>query len=126
MQVGALTNDATEDGGRGNRLIVFARYPEPGRAKTRLIPALGPQRAADVQRDMTRHTLRWVGELAKSEGVSMEMRFAGGDVAAMQALFAANGCYRPQAPGDLGERMSAAVEAAFDDGARRVVIVGTD
>ena len=38
------------------RLIVFTRYPEPGRSKTRLIPALGLDGAADLHRRMARHT----------------------------------------------------------------------
>ncbi|GAC1380996.1 MAG: hypothetical protein NVSMB30_28790 [Hymenobacter sp.] len=33
---------------------------------------------------------------------------------------------RCQAPGDLGERMAAAFAAAFEAGARRVAIIGTD
>ena len=33
----------------GKRLIIFTRYPVPGRTKTRLIPTLGPQGAADLQ-----------------------------------------------------------------------------
>jgi glycosyltransferase A (GT-A) superfamily protein (DUF2064 family) len=28
------------------RLVIFTRYPEPGKAKTRLIPALGAEGAA--------------------------------------------------------------------------------
>ena len=31
------------------RVLIFAKAPEPGRVKTRLIPALGPQAAADLQ-----------------------------------------------------------------------------
>ena len=38
-------------------LIVFTRYPQPGRAKTRLIPALGAEGAAELQRQMTRVTV---------------------------------------------------------------------
>ena len=38
-------------------LIVFTRYPEPGQTKTRLIPALGAQSAAQLQRAMTENTL---------------------------------------------------------------------
>ena len=36
-----------------DRLIVFGRYPVPGRTKTRLIPELGPAGAADLQRQLT-------------------------------------------------------------------------
>ncbi|MHB8202524.1 MAG: hypothetical protein ACYDHG_02330 [Desulfomonilaceae bacterium] len=31
-------------------IIIFCRYPVPGKTKTRLIPALGPQGAADYHR----------------------------------------------------------------------------
>jgi hypothetical protein len=43
-------------------LIIFTRYPLPGKAKTRLIPAIGAEAAAQLQRKMTEHTLRqaWI------------------------------------------------------------------
>jgi len=34
-------------------LVLFTRLPRPGRAKTRLIPALGAEGAAELQRRMT-------------------------------------------------------------------------
>jgi len=34
------------------RLIIFTRYPEPGTTKTRMIPELGVEGAADLQRRM--------------------------------------------------------------------------
>jgi glycosyltransferase A (GT-A) superfamily protein (DUF2064 family) len=36
-----------------NHLIIFTRFPEPGKTKTRLIPALGPEKAAELQQKMT-------------------------------------------------------------------------
>jgi Multi-copper polyphenol oxidoreductase laccase len=39
------------------RLIVFTRYPEAGKTKTRLIPVLGAEGAAKLQCQMTEHTL---------------------------------------------------------------------
>jgi glycosyltransferase A (GT-A) superfamily protein (DUF2064 family) len=39
------------------RLIVFTRYPEPGTTQTRLIPVLGPEGAAELQRRMTHQTV---------------------------------------------------------------------
>ena len=38
-------------------LIIFTRYPEPGKTKSRFIPALGPHCAAQLQHEMTLHTL---------------------------------------------------------------------
>lgn len=39
-------------------LLVFTRCPEPGRVRTRLIPALGPTGAARLHQRLTAHTLR--------------------------------------------------------------------
>ena len=39
------------------RLIVFTRFPEPGTTKTRLVPPLGADGAAELQRRMTRRVL---------------------------------------------------------------------
>lgn len=39
------------------RIIVFAKAPQPGLAKTRLIPALGPEGAARLAERMLRHTV---------------------------------------------------------------------
>ncbi len=51
-----------------DRLIIFGRYPVPGRTKTRLIPALGPAGAADLQRRLTETILETVRRFAKTWG----------------------------------------------------------
>lgn len=38
-------------------LIIFTRYPEAGKTKTRLIPALGTVGAANLQQEMTEYTI---------------------------------------------------------------------
>jgi glycosyltransferase A (GT-A) superfamily protein (DUF2064 family) len=47
--------------GRGGmtepRLVLFTRFPTPGQAKTRLIPALGAEGAAALHRHLTERTL---------------------------------------------------------------------
>ncbi|HEY9554022.1 TIGR04282 family arsenosugar biosynthesis glycosyltransferase [Allosphingosinicella sp.] len=42
----------------GARIIIFAKAPVPGHAKTRLIPALGPEGAAELARRMLFDTCR--------------------------------------------------------------------
>lgn len=108
------------------RLIVFARAAEPGRAKTRLIPALGAEGAARLQDRMTAHTLRWADELRAARGTDVEVRYTGGPRATMQQRFGSSRRYEPQAEGDLGQRMLDAFEAARRDGVERAILVGTD
>ena len=108
------------------RLVIFTRLPEPHKTKTRLIPALGPEGAAEMQREMTLYTLTRVREFAARYPVSVEVRFEGGDAEKMAACFGNDLSYRPQGPGDLGRRMAAAFAEAFDEGTERTVIIGTD
>jgi rSAM/selenodomain-associated transferase 1 len=107
-------------------LCVFTRCPEPGRVKTRLIPALGEAGAAALHADMVHHTLTWARELARTDAVMIEMRYHGGSADRMRAGFGPGLNCVPQGPGDLGARMSRAADAVFGRNVGRFVIVGTD
>src|SRR3954468_23380281 len=109
-----------------NRLIVFARYPEPGRAKTRLIPAIGADAAARLQHQMTLHTLAQVDRLPAARAVEVELHYAGGTEPALRHLYGPGRRYRAQADGDLGHRLTAATTQAFAEGWEQVAVIGTD
>ena len=112
--------------GSHDRLIVFTRYPEPGRTKTRLIPALGAEGAADLQRRMTERLLYGLGQSSHSISFHIEIRFDGGNKALMRQWLGSNYIYTTQGSGKLGHRMEAAMKDGFSSGAKAVVIVGTD
>ncbi|MGI0485806.1 TIGR04283 family arsenosugar biosynthesis glycosyltransferase [Pantanalinema rosaneae CENA516] len=107
-------------------LIVFTRYPKPGKAKTRLIPALGETGAAELHRQMAEHTLNQARDLRSPRPITIAVRFTGGDESQMSAWLGADVEYCPQGTGDLGDRLSEAFIAAFDRKFRSVVIIGTD
>ncbi|MEA1948673.1 MAG: TIGR04283 family arsenosugar biosynthesis glycosyltransferase [Thermodesulfobacteriota bacterium] len=107
-------------------LIVFTRYPEPGKTKTRLIPMLGAESAADLQRKMTEHTLLQVKRLPTRCELSVEIRYDGGDKNLMQNWLGQDFDYRPQGSGNLGLRMKCSLEDSFRAGATEAVIIGTD
>jgi uncharacterized protein len=107
----------------GKCLLVFTRYPEPGTTKTRLIPALGPEGAADLHRRMAEQT---VAEAKKLSEVTIEVQFVGGDRGRMQSWLGDELCYQPQSSGDLGDRLSEAFRLAFDRAADSVIAIGTD
>lgn len=110
----------------GQRLIIFTRYPEPGKTKTRLIPVLGPDGASALQRRMTERILGVVKQLAKSRSVSIEVRYEGGGEHLIQQWLGPNIIYSSQTEGDLGQRMAVAFNEAFQTGMDKVVLVGTD
>ncbi len=116
------------------RLIVFTRYPEPGKAKTRLIPVLGAEGAADLHRQMTEYTISQVRQLQPGSFVSIEVYFTGSDTPdgklrdriSFQNWLGADLIYHPQGEGDLGSRMAQAFSNAFSSGINSAIIIGTD
>jgi len=109
------------------RLIIFTRYPKPGQVKTRLIPALGAEGAANFHREMTEHTLSQVKKFRSTHPLSVEVYFSGGQQQQeMQGWLGSDLVYRPQCSGDLGSRMAQALSKAFQESIDRVVIIGTD
>ena len=111
---------------RAQRIIVFGRYPEPGRTKTRLIQALGPTGAADLHRRMTEETVNKVKEMASQRSIDVEFCFEGGSLGKMRRWLGSGMIFSHQDSGDLGERMYLSFRKAFHKGCRRVVLLGTD
>ncbi len=107
------------------RLIIFTRYPVPGSTKTRLIPALGAEGAADLQRQMTEHTLAAINSLINDE-VMLQVRYEGGEESDMKGWLGDDISFMSQGEGDLGDRMNSAFTGSFREGFEKVVVIGTD
>lgn len=114
------------DRDRQARLILFTRYPEPGRTKTRLIPALGAKGAATLQQRMSELLVARMAEFAANFPASPEIRYAGGNQQAMEDWLSSDIPCLPQGEGDLGERLHRAFAQAFAQGAQKVVVIGAD
>lgn len=106
------------------RIIIFAKAPAPSLAKTRLIPALGAQGAAELARRMLLHTLNealaaGVGrvELCVTPGI--------GDAAWGVVALPAGIEVTEQGEGDLGARLARAAQRAIERG-EAVLLIGTD
>ena len=104
---------------------VFSRAPIPGQTKTRLIPALGPEGAADLATRMLRHALR-VAVQAQLGPVTL---WAAGDAQHPLLLELAEEAgvhVRPQVEGDLGERMHQALVAMQSTSIPHAMVIGSD
>jgi rSAM/selenodomain-associated transferase 1 len=107
-----------------SRLLVFTRVPRAGQVKTRLIPQLGAQGAADFHARLIHHCLQTVSRAGLCP----------------VELWCAPSCHDPffqncreyygvelydQTQGELGERMHAALGSALAR-AESAVLIGTD
>jgi rSAM/selenodomain-associated transferase 2/rSAM/selenodomain-associated transferase 1 len=108
------------------RIIFFTRYPQAGKVKTRLIPALGPAGACDLHRRLTESALAQVRRLSLIRPVFIEVCFEGDSSKAMQEWLGMDLYYSVQNSGDLGARMDRAFQRAFQEGYRAVVLIGSD
>ncbi len=108
------------------RLIVFTRYPEPGKTKTRLIPAIGADGAAELHQRMTEDTILRADALARNRALAVEIRYDGCDEQRIAQWLGKERDYAAQGDGDLGDRQARAFAESFARGTERVVVVGTD
>ncbi|MGB3298745.1 MAG: TIGR04282 family arsenosugar biosynthesis glycosyltransferase [Phormidesmis sp.] len=124
-------------------LFVFTRFPQPGHTKTRLIPAVGAVGAANLQRQMTEHLLNrfqnfcWQTSFQaepadQSPALALQVHFTGGTTAQMLSWLGNQQTSElayslvPQCSGDLGERLSFALDRGFAKGLTPIVVVGSD
>ncbi|MCS6852365.1 MAG: TIGR04282 family arsenosugar biosynthesis glycosyltransferase [Gemmataceae bacterium] len=104
-------------------LGVLAKWPQPGRVKTRLAAGTSPEWAAAVAAALLRDSLeRWSAVSARRVLVYAPRE----SQAAFAELAAGRFALVPQVEGDLGERMAAFFRDQFAAGARAVILLGTD
>lgn len=106
------------------RIVIFAKAPQPGLAKTRLIPALGAQGAAALAQRLLANTLHEA--LAADIGrVELCVTPAATDPVWQSITIPDEVQWTDQGDGDLGERMARAAKRVIDDG-KPVLLIGTD
>jgi rSAM/selenodomain-associated transferase 1 len=105
------------------RIVIFAKAPVPGKAKTRLIPALGAEGAARLAANMLTHTVTQaisagVGEPELCATPSPDTpEWAGVRPPGIRMI--------DQGHGDLGERLSRAA-ARVIGASERILLIGSD
>ena len=109
---------------RATQLIVMAKAPVPGQAKTRLAPALGADGAARLAATMLEHTIQ---QALGAQLGDVVLACAPDTTHAAFAALARRGGVRlvAQGDGDLGARMQRLIASALA-GAHRAIVIGTD
>lgn len=106
-------------------LIICSRYPRQGHCKTRLIPHLGAEQAAELQKKMTEKLVLVADHLRRNSAVSVSLFYSDGDESLMNAWLGPR-TYVAQQGNDLGQRMEHAFGYVFSKGYQEVILVGSD
>jgi len=118
------THTPTHAGTLPITIVIMAKVPVPGRVKTRLIPAVGPEGAAEIARQLLHQTIDLVEQL---KGTKTILAVAPSDqLEQMANVIGRPISMIPQGEGDLGRRLARVFRTAFEQGAQGVLVVGTD
>ena len=108
-------------------ILLFVKYPEPGKVKTRLAATLGAEMAADIYRRLVAAVVAGL-----PDGDDLIVVFDPPERRAqveewLQSLLAERRAdFTAQAAGDLGVRLERAFADAFDQGFGKVAVIGSD
>lgn len=106
------------------RIIIFAKAPLAGFAKTRLIPAMGASGAAELARHMLLHTVK-AALSSEADTVELCMTPHPHDEAWAQMSLPKDLILTDQGSGDLGERLARAAQRGLSQN-EAVLLIGTD
>jgi rSAM/selenodomain-associated transferase 1 len=105
------------------RIVIFAKAPMPGKVKTRLIPALGAEGAAELAQQMLGSTWAEAASVTVADReICVSPMPSDSD---WQGRLPPGAIATAQGEGDLGERLSKASERVILEG-QNVILIGTD
>ena len=107
-------------------IIVFTRFPIPGKVKTRLIPVIGETGAAELQRSLTEAAVEQAFIASGIREADLEIWFSGGSESKMEKWLGSRYIYRKQPQVDLGLKLETAMCEAMLAGYKRAVLTGSD
>jgi hypothetical protein len=108
-----------------NHLIVYAKRPLAGYAKTRLGEKIGFEESAGIYARFLYQCLLEIVEMDPAD-ISIELSLASSEDAAYFRLAFPEFQISSQIGGNLGQRFTQSFKRAFDQGATAVTVIGTD
>jgi rSAM/selenodomain-associated transferase 1 len=107
-------------------ICLVLKAPRPGLVKTRLAREVGDENATAIYRALVEHQA-----MSIPPGWQVTVYFTPTDAAGEMQMWLAshlpeNARFVPQCEGDLGRRLRSAVAAEFQEGAKRVFLIGGD
>ncbi len=108
-----------------NTLIVFVKYPNPGKVKTRLAKKIGNERATYYYSLMAKQI---IDQVSQSDNYSTTIFFDPPEKEKKVIRWLGNGIkkFMPQSGANLGKKIANSFEQVISSGARRSIIIGTD
>ena len=108
-----------------NILLIFAKNAIPGTVKTRLAKTMGDQRAMEIYLELRDHTLKQASGVECNRWLCYSRHIP--DPSDPRERLPADRFEKHVQHGeDLGQRMSNMFDKAFESGAKKVIIIGTD
>lgn len=105
-------------------LIIFARYPEPGKVKTRLAATLGAEKTATLYRLFVEQTLKNMKKVACRKHLFFFPPDREAEIKEWLSDFSLE--LYPQCEGDLGNKMADAFAKIISKEPGKTLIIGTD
>jgi len=106
-------------------LILFAKYPEPGRVKTRLAKSIGDIQAASYYKEFLKRIAEKLEGLRDKHEILVYYT-PPNKKSGIKKVIGSSFKFFPQTGSDLGERMQNAFMESFRSGFERVIIIGGD
>jgi hypothetical protein len=103
------------------------KYPAPGKVKTRLARSVGDREAARLYKNLAEMNFREILKLRQSNVCDIVVVFDPPEKIGEIQRWLGGPCeYTPQSDGGLGARLTRAIQDAFRNGGKRVVVLGSD
>ncbi len=109
---------------RANALAIMVKAPLPGTVKTRLVPPLKADEAADLYRALLLDQFEHLRQISGAERYVFYAPAGAENI--LRDMGGADYAYRAQSGGDLGARMAQVFDDLWRVGHRNIVLIGSD
>lgn len=108
-----------------NTILLFTRYPHPGKCKTRLIPEYSAKAAAEIHRQLVVHSHKTISNyLAQHKHTAYHIYYTGASAKEMRCWLGKQ-IFSKQQGQDLGDRMAGALSTTLLQ-RERCLLMGSD
>lgn len=108
-----------------NTILLFTRYPHPGKCKTRLIPEYSAEAAAEIHRQLVSLSHKTIcNYLAQHKHTTYHICYTGASVKEMRHWLGKQSFIEQQGQ-NLGDRMAGALSTALQN-RERCLLIGSD